>query len=100
MPSVLPPAANGTMIVTGFCGHACAKAGVIRQAAARPAAEATKWRRVIIMILPVTAACAIDSTSGPVTFCYRRRGGFRTACSRGPAFVQVDAQKFQMGLVY
>jgi hypothetical protein len=29
MPSVLPPAAYGTITVTSFCGHCCAKAPVV-----------------------------------------------------------------------
>jgi hypothetical protein len=49
MPSVLPPGANGMMILTGFCGQPWDCAGWVEPRAARMANNTANTFRVCIM---------------------------------------------------
>src|SRR5262245_4789400 len=74
MPSVFPPAANGTMIVTGFCGQPCPSActGAAKIEASRPRATGRNILRVCILCFTLYRRLAhhpdwLGSWLGPIS---------------------------------
>src|SRR5262249_49626751 len=63
MKSVPPPAGNGTIILIGFCGHACPCAGAGASAASASAAAIVVMIRLLIVLFIILPVCFVAPPS-------------------------------------